>query len=286
MMSGLFPDDFFEADNQDVSPTPKKMNRYQKLIEHIFLSRYRDDIQEIEFEREDLEKAAHELGIRLPKNLGDVMYSFRYRTALPASIREKAPSGKEWTIRPSGRSRYCFVATNMLHITPNLMLSETKIPDATPGIVIMYALGDEQALLSKLRYNRLIDIFTGVTCYSLQNHLRTTIPGVGQVETDEIYVGIDRRGVQYIIPLQAKGGNDKIGIVQIEQDMALCAQKFPSLLCRSVAAQFIGEDRIALFEFEQSEEGVKLQREQHYRLVSPESLTEEDLYIYRTRPLE
>jgi len=42
----------------------------------------------------------------------------------------------------------------------------------------MYALGDEQALLAKLRYNRLLDIFTGVVCYSLQNHLRTNVPGM------------------------------------------------------------------------------------------------------------
>ncbi len=59
------------------------------------------------------------------------------------------------------------------------MLSETKIPDSTPGIVMMYALSDEQALLARLRYNRLIDIFTAVTCYSLQNHLRTAVPNVG-----------------------------------------------------------------------------------------------------------
>jgi hypothetical protein len=63
------------------------------------------------------------------------------------------------------------------------------VPDATPGIVAKYSLNDEQALLAKVRYNRLIDIFTGVTCYSLQNHLRTTVAELGQVETDEIYVG-------------------------------------------------------------------------------------------------
>jgi len=49
---------------------------------------------------------------------------------------------------------------------PNPLLSETKIPDATPGIIDMYALTDEQALLAKVRYNRLVDVFTGVTCYS------------------------------------------------------------------------------------------------------------------------
>jgi hypothetical protein len=150
----------------------------------------------------------------------------------------------------------------------------------------MYALGDEQALLAKLRYNRLIDIFTGVTCYSLQNHLRTTINGMGQVETDEIYVGIDRRGAQYVIPLQAKGGNDKIGIVQIEQDIALCAEKFPLLICRPIAAQFIDAGRIALFEFEESDEGIKLHREHHYKLVPLDNMTEDDLRSYRNRSLE
>ncbi|HLI09294.1 MAG TPA: hypothetical protein VKV40_22220 [Ktedonobacteraceae bacterium] len=63
-------------------------------------------------------------------------------------------------------------------------MAETKIPDSTPGLIAMYALGDEQALLAKLRYNRLIDIFTEVTCYSLQSHLRTTVPSIGQVETN------------------------------------------------------------------------------------------------------
>lgn len=55
------------------------------------------------------------------------------------------------------------------------MMMETKIPNATPAIIAMYALSDEQALLAKVRYNRLVAVFTGVTCYSLQSHLRTAI---------------------------------------------------------------------------------------------------------------
>lgn len=112
-------------------------------------------------------------------------------------------------------------------IEPSKLLAETKILDATPGIIARYAISDEQGLLARLRYNRLIDIFTGVTCYSLQNHLRTSVNGIGQVETDELYIGVDRRGAHYVFPVQAKGGSDKLGIVQIEQDFAMCAQKFP-----------------------------------------------------------
>ena len=43
--------------------------------------------------------------------------------------------------------------------------------------------------------------------------------------------------------------------MQIEQDFAVCARKFPTLLCRPVAAQFMPDGVIALFDFEQSDAG-------------------------------
>jgi hypothetical protein len=149
----------------------------------------------------------------------------------------------------------------------------------------MYALDDEQALLAKVRYNRLVDIFTGVTCYSLQSHRRTAVTGIGQVETDEIYIGLDRRGAHYVFPVQAKGGRDALSVVQIEQDFAMCADRFPSLICRPIAAQFMLDDLIALFSFEEGDKGVAVLSEKHYRLVPPEQLTPEELQTYRARDL-
>jgi len=259
-------------------------NRYSQIIEAIFSKYFQKGSKEIQFERFDIITAAKKLGIRLPKNLGDVLYSFRYRTPLPDSILKKAPKGLQWIIRPAGRARYKFVLATESVIVPSKIMAETKIPDATPGVIGKYKLNDEQALLAKLRYNRLIDIFTGLTCYSLQNHLRTTVPNMGQVETDEIYIGIDKRGAHYVIPVQAKGGSDKIGIVQIEQDLAVCETKFPGLICRSIAAQFMEEDIIALFECENTEEGIRVSAEKHYKLVNPDELTEEELEAYRKRP--
>jgi hypothetical protein len=116
--------------------------------------------------------------------------------------------------------------------------------------------------------------------------LRTAVPNIGQVETDEIYIGIDKRGAHYVIPVQAKGGTDKIGVVQIEQDLAVCKTKFPGLICRSIAAQFMEEDTIALFECEKREEGIRISVEKHYRLVDPEDLTAEELRSYRTRSFD
>ena len=260
-----------------------KKNRYEQIMERIFLSKHKQGDTEVRFERKEIVQVASELGIELPKNLGDVIYSFRYRYDLPKEIIKRAPKGKNWIIRPAGRSRYCFVATSLTDVVPNQSLIETKVPDATPGVIEMYALNDEQALLAKIRYNRLIDIFTSVTCYSLQSHLRTSVPDIGQVETDELYVGIDRKGLHYIFPVQAKGCKDRLNIVQIEQDFALCAKKFPSLICRSIAAQFMENDLISLFEFEHSSKGTAIALEKHYRLVPPEEFSDEDLTRYKQR---
>lgn len=256
------------------------MNRYEAIIERIFQSKHRAGMTEIEFEREQIAIVGQELGLDLPKNLGDIVYSFRYRAAFPSSIRSTAPAGKAWIITGAGRGRYRFQLVADNPILPRESMVVTKVPDATPGIIASYALTDEQALLAKVRYNRLVDIFTGVACYSLQNHLRTVVRGIGQVETDEIYVGVDRRGAHYVIPVQAKGGRDRLSVVQIEQDMALCAQKFPLLLCRPVACQFTGGDVIVMFEFRDSAEGTGLVSEKHYKLVPPDQVTEEDLRLY------
>ncbi len=258
-------------------------NRYARIIERIFLSHHVEGVEEIFFERDEIVKSAGELGIRLPKNLGDIIYSFRYRTALPDSIRSTLPEGKAWVIRPAGRSRYCFAAVAPVEIVPNPALTETKIPDSTPGIVEMYALSDEQALLAIVRYNRLIDILTGVACYSLQNHLRTYVRGIGQVESDEIYVGLDNRGAHYVFPIQAKGGSDKLNMVQLEQDFAVCAEKFPNLACNAIAAQFMKDDLIALFLFEMGDSGITLLNERHYRLVPAAGISKEELLTYRSR---
>jgi len=264
----------------------KRKNRYAAIIERIFTSKFKSGLKQVDFERGEIETVARQLRIKLPKNLGDLIYSFRYRADLPEKIRSAAGQGETWIIRPTGKARYRLVLVADKPIHPNANLAVTKVPDATPGIVTKYAFNDEQALLARLRYNRLVDIFTGVTCYSLQNHLRTTVPEMGQVETDELYVGVDKKGSHYIFPIQAKGGTDKLNVVQIEQDFAVCAHKFPGLICRPIGTQFMEGGVIALFEFEQSNGTVSISSEKHYKLVPPEEVTDADLKNYQRRSAE
>lgn len=104
--------------------------------------------------------------------------------------------------------------------------------------------------------------------------------GIGQVETDEIYVGIDKAWQQYIIPVQAKGGTDKLGISQIEQDLALCAEKYPELICRSIACQFVTRDIVAMFEFAIEEQRIVKVNERHYKIVEATEISGDDLRAY------
>lgn len=267
-----------------MAKAPDNQNRYKALIEKIFSDRYRADATEIPFARTDIEDAAAALGVDLPKNLGDVVYSLRYRVPMPDAVLKTQPEGMEWIIEGAGRALYAFKLVRVNRIVPNPELVKIKIPDATPEIIAAYALSDEQALLAKVRYNRLIDIFLGLSCYSLQNHLRTTVRGIGQIEIDEIYVGIDRQGRQYVLPVQAKGGSDQLSVVQTKQDIACCTEKFPNLICRAISTQFMADDLIAMFELTVEDDHVRVVDERHYRLVPADQISADDLAAYSRRP--
>jgi len=78
---------------------------------------------------------------------------------MPQSILDTQPEGMEWIISGEGRALYSFRLVPFNRIRPNENLIAIKIPDATPEIIRTYAISDEQALLAKVRYHRLSDIF-------------------------------------------------------------------------------------------------------------------------------
>lgn len=258
-----------------------KLNRYQATIKKIFFDHYRAGSTEFEFDREELEDSYVALGFSRIKNIGDIPYSFRYRNALPDSVLDTQPEGLEWIIEGAGKGRYRFKLVKKTRIVPREDLVVVDIPDATPELIRAYALDDEQALLAIVRYNRLIDTFLSLTTYSLQNHLRTTVEGMGQIEIDELYIGLDKRGCHYVVPVQAKGGKDQIGIVQTTQDIRFVEQKFPGMRCRAIAAQFMADELIALFELTLQDDEIRVVEERHYRLVPHDRLDRNAIRAYR-----
>lgn len=252
---------------------------YDQIIEAVFLRHHKPGMTEFDFDRVELEKTASELGLRV-RNLGDIVYSYRFRTEWPEAIAGTATEDTDWRIEGIGKGKYRFRLGKICRIEPRDGLRAIKIPDATPEIISHNALDDEQALLAKIRYNRLVDIFMGITAFSMQNHLRTTVTGMGQIEIDEVYVGVNRFGMQFVVPVQAKRLSDKVGATQALQDMACCAEKFSGLICRPVAAQFMSDDVIAMLELADDEGDVQLVEEKHYRLVPASEIRESDLRAY------
>lgn len=200
---------------------------------------------------------------------------------MPDRVLETQPEGLEWIIEGAGKGRYRFKLVKRTRIEPRAELVRTDIPDATPELIRAYALDDEQALLAIVRYNRLIDTFLGLTTYSLQNHLRTTVKDIGQIEIDELYIGLDRRGCHYVIPVQAKSGSDQIGIVQTTQDIRFVEDRFPGMRCRAIAAQFMEDEVVALFELTLQDDEIKVVDERHYRLVPAKNLDKNAIRDYR-----
>lgn len=257
-----------------------KAGMYQKVIERVFADIYSPGAKSATFTREQVVDAGRRLGVS-PKNIGDLLYSFRFRRQLPESITKHAPPGRQWVILGQGDARYCFTLFAESDLSPRKDMEPIKIPVATPEIVVKYTRSEEQALLAVVRYNRLVDLFLGVAAYSLQNHLRTKVTNVGQIEIDELYIGISKSGAQYVIPVQAKGGKDKQGISQILQDAEFCKSEFPNLVPRLIAAQFMDSNRVAMLELAVTTSGVKVRRESQYQLVAAEEITDKDLAVYK-----
>lgn len=237
--------------------------RYSQIIERIFDKVYVPGRTHLPFKREAITEIANELGIDAPKNLGDVIYSYRSRKDLPKRISDTAPQGLEWLIQSEGTGLYAFSLRPAFDLSPT-DVPHVSIPDSTPLLVRQYAHSDEQALLARIRYNRLVDLFTGVSCFHLQSHYRTQLPDVSQTETDDLYVGFDRSGAHYILPIQAKGLKEKMSRIQIENDFAICRVKFPELIAKPIGALQTSENTVVLFEFGYVDSELVKVNEAHY----------------------
>lgn len=260
------------------------MSKYDHVIEKVFLKNYTDGAIKVSFNREELAQACNDLQVSRIKNLGDIPYAYRFRRELPNTIKAKCPSNSEWIIIGKGIGSYEFRLASPGKIKPTSNRQKIKVLDATPEIVKKYAAGtDEQALLTKVRYNRLVDLFLGLTCYSIQNHLRTAIRNVGQIEIDEIYLGINKRGTHFVIPCQAKSPGDQFGIVQIMQDIEFCKSRYPNIICKPIALQFLSKNDVAILELvvEESDDIFHLSvvDERQYKLVGKDEITDDEIKL-------
>jgi hypothetical protein len=276
------------------SSKPKPEPAYTRIIRKVFEAHYKPGANRFEFRRNELAYAATEIGLEVEgdtetvaKNLGDIVYSFRFRRDFPKEIKVTAPAGKMWIIVGKGDALYEFrlITIPSLAADPNWFV--TKLHDATPEIVRRFELSDEQSLLARIRYNRLVDLFCRCVAYSLQNHLRTKVEGIGQIEIDELYVGANRQGEHFVIPVQAKKEKDRLGVSQLMQDLEYCRVCHCEMRARALGAQMMKHkeggrifDKVVMFEFECRDEAddvvIRKIAERHFVLLPHAEINSND----------
>ena len=109
------------------------------------------------------------------RNFPDFPYYFRSRSELPAEIRE---AGFKGLYIGGGRRRgggTIILTKEELSIELPTDLPPTKRKSAIPQAVRKFIGDDEQAVLSVVRYEGVLDDLLGFQAYHLQGHLRTTI---------------------------------------------------------------------------------------------------------------
>lgn len=151
---------------------------------------------------------------------------------------------------------------------PNDLLANL-VPDATPAIILEYTGDDEQGILARIRYNRLLDVFLQITCYHLQNQFKTVIKNKGSCEIDDLYVGLNTNGVQFVIPVEAKSANDRLNKTQIVQMIDFAKARYPTLTLRPVGVQEMKDGSLAFVEFQPANhpDDIKIKEVRRYKLV-------------------
>ncbi len=247
----------------------ESLSRYDRVILALYtrlVEQHGRDLIEYPFDKEFLDQLAAELRI---KNIPDIIYSYRSgRRPFPFEMLEAG----YWVIRGKGKGKYSLVRLNTpVELYLPYDLEATLIPDATPEIVLRFAKGDEQSMLAQIRYNRLVDIFTGLTAYHLQSHVRAYVDEMGQVEVDDLYLAVNTDGEWFCIPLEAKPANlgEQLGRIQLSSMVAYAEQEFSELPIRPIGVKMMRDDSIFFVEFTATSDPTEIKSRfyKRYRLV-------------------
>ena len=231
---------------------------YSPVLLAIFKRKFVDGAQRIEFTLDEVrdELVAHGVQAR---NVPDVIYRMKSRTALPEEIQSAGFRVLEIT----GRGTYAFVRSDSTLIAyPAQVGPVILIEDCTPTPVRRLLYGeargsfgaiDEQGFLSLLRYNDVFTQFLRVPTYHLKSHVRKSVPGVGQVEVDDVHVAFEGPASEptslTIVPVEAKAKDDPVNRAQIVMQIRYARHAFPTCSVRPLTVKLFETGLVLFMEF-------------------------------------
>lgn len=145
--------------------------------------------------------------------------------------------------------------------------------DATPRAVLDHTIGDVEVLLARVRHNKLIDRMLNCVAHSLHTNLHQISRRFGETTVGEVYYAVNNRGKEFVVALQVKTTTIGFGHNRAERDFEVCKELFPRLSPRFVhieLVRFSWGDIVAMYSLRHTNQGIQLDDEVHYRLVSPD----------------
>ena len=196
------------------------------------------------FSQDDLRRAANKMGLEV-RNFPDLTYNLRSRAKLPRKILDAGFT----TIAIRGRGKYALVTEKDKVEVPDgtkiIEISTDPIPIAIRDILRT----DEQSILSAMRYLDIVTDFIGAKCYHLQGHLRTSGALGQQVEADDVWVADFGKGKRTILPIEAKGPRERLGLHQMMSTVDAVLAKIPHFPVVPLGAQLEETGLLLLISF-------------------------------------
>jgi hypothetical protein len=200
------------------------MNHYSRVIQHC----WNNLVGELPpngsyfFSKEDLEKAATELGFQI-KNIADIRYTFDSRESLPFS--------SDYGILQTGKGKYAFVPSEDNLVDMPIIQQAYVMADKTPAFAKKYLSADEQAAITKLSSSGCFDLIPGLSnVQRLQDHWRTTC-SFGQIEIDGLASAKLNDGRDSLVLISAKQYPGKVSKTYLYNVGRLAKEKFPEEHC-------------------------------------------------------
>lgn len=136
--------------------------------------------------------------------------------------------------------------------------------DWTPNIARRHGLKETALLECILRHNRLLENFLGLPTEHLQSQIRTSVAGIGQIKIGSLFLCDE---AETSIPVCLIGKPGGFSLERAAQHMKYGFERFPAMQCRTVVAQLLDDQTIALFELFGTPDAPRVIQEAHYVLT-------------------